>query len=676
MVDPLADALPAALIGADLSPPRIPILSNVTGTWLRSEEAVDPAYWGRQLRLPVRFVECVGELLAAGDRVLLEVGPGRTLAQLVRKHPSWSPDHLVVASLPYAPDSGRGEPQTMLDQLGRLWSAGVEPRWDALHAGERRRRVALPSYPFERARHWIDPADDRPAQPVAWDAQLPGTSDRQARPDIETRFVAAERDAEAEVVAVFEALLGTTGVGVHDDFFDLGGDSLLGTELASRLHDALGVSVPLRAVFERPTATAIAELANRIRAEGQEATLHGLGSAGRNDVWFDGGIDRETAKRLPMDVDEVLLTGATGFLGSYVLRELLDQTSSVVHCVVRCANADAGLERVLSGLRAYGLIDDADVTRVRAVPGDVSAARLGLGPDDFDRLADAVGAAYHISARVSFLEPYASLRLTNVNGTREILRFACEGRPKIVHHVSSIAAFDCDAFADLAVASEDEDMSRASGFRGAYDESKWVAEQVVEVARESGVPVTVFRPGNIAGDSRTGAAPPGQFITAVVRGCIQLGAVPDTDAFVDIEPVDYVSKALVYIGRRDEARGKTFHLVNPSAVRWSEIAEELRSAGYPLRPLPFEDWREALRTESHEENPLRPFLPMLTDRTLFTGRRYRADRAAAALAGSPIECPPVDSVLISTYLGHLCATGELPPPPAPAGGASTATCAG
>ncbi|HEX3126507.1 MAG TPA: type I polyketide synthase, partial [Thermoanaerobaculia bacterium] len=132
--------------------PAIPFVSNVTGTWITAEDLADPGYWARHMRSPVRFAEGLGELLQEPDRVFLEVGPGATLGTLVKQHPDSTADRMTVPTLREGADL-----DAVLEAVGRLWIAGVEVNWAAFHGGERRLHVALPTYPFERQRYWIDP---------------------------------------------------------------------------------------------------------------------------------------------------------------------------------------------------------------------------------------------------------------------------------------------------------------------------------------------------------------------------------------------------------------------------------------------------------------------------------------------------------------------------------------
>lgn len=156
MLDPILPEFRALLCTIVLSPPQIPFASNLTGTWVSGAEATDPEYWVRHLREPVRYTDGLQCLLGAVDQVLLEVGPGRAMTSLARRHPARQPSQPVVASMRHA-----GEDVTdghrLAEALGELWALGVEVDWAAWWGDERRLRVPLPTYRFERERHWIEP---------------------------------------------------------------------------------------------------------------------------------------------------------------------------------------------------------------------------------------------------------------------------------------------------------------------------------------------------------------------------------------------------------------------------------------------------------------------------------------------------------------------------------------
>jgi len=171
MMDPILPRFAEAFAGVHLSPPTIPIVSCVSGTWLTAAEATDPQYWVRHVRATVRFADAAATLRRDHPHVLLEVGPGRTLTTLARQAAS-DDTRAMIASLPTpAESSDRAQPTsetaTLMDALGRLWLAGVAVDWTAFHAREPRRRVSLPGYPFATTRFWVAPPAGAMAPPAA-----------------------------------------------------------------------------------------------------------------------------------------------------------------------------------------------------------------------------------------------------------------------------------------------------------------------------------------------------------------------------------------------------------------------------------------------------------------------------------------------------------------------------
>jgi amino acid adenylation domain-containing protein len=156
MMDPVMPELREAAARCTLHPPRLPFLSNLTGTWIRAEEATDPDYWVRQMRGTVRFADGVAELFAEPGRVLVEVGPGNALATAARQHPGRGAGQPVLTTLRHARER-RDDTALLLESLGRLWAAGVPIDWAGVHADAARQRTALPTHPFERRRFWIEP---------------------------------------------------------------------------------------------------------------------------------------------------------------------------------------------------------------------------------------------------------------------------------------------------------------------------------------------------------------------------------------------------------------------------------------------------------------------------------------------------------------------------------------
>jgi phthiocerol/phenolphthiocerol synthesis type-I polyketide synthase E len=279
MMEPIVETYAARVGQVRLGPPNIPFVSNVSGTWISPEESTSPSYWAAHLRRTVRFADCLGELLNEPNRVLLEVGPGRTLDMLTKQHPAKSRDHIVLSSTRH-PREQRSDQAHILATVGQLWMAGVSIDWSEFYAGERRRRVPLPTYPFERKRHWINPAQLQ----AAVDPTMPGL---QEEPDeissagrdhtgqiAASSYEGAPRDeVERTIATLWQDLLGVEQVRVYDDFFDLGGSSLLALRLFAQIDQKLGKNLPLATLFEAPT---VEQLADLLRDEDWNATWSSL----------------------------------------------------------------------------------------------------------------------------------------------------------------------------------------------------------------------------------------------------------------------------------------------------------------------------------------------------------------------------------------------------------------
>ncbi|MFN7962874.1 MAG: beta-ketoacyl synthase N-terminal-like domain-containing protein [Thermoanaerobaculia bacterium] len=273
--------------GLKLNKPTLPFLSNVTGTWIRDEEAVDPLYWGRHLRHTVRFEAGITELLKNPRRVLLEVGPGQTLSGGARQNRSRTPDHLVLASTRH-PQEQVSDYAFLMEAVGKLWVSGVPIDWPALSAGRGRKKVVLPTYPFERRRYWIDAkvasSADLSSQLSGWmeergkeeAAAGGGAAGTQPRPNLMNAFVAPRNDTEGRIAEVWRSFFGFDQIGVQDNFFELGGTSLLATQLTNTLKGVFKVDLSVASFLQSPTIAGLAVVVAELHEKEKQARMTDL----------------------------------------------------------------------------------------------------------------------------------------------------------------------------------------------------------------------------------------------------------------------------------------------------------------------------------------------------------------------------------------------------------------
>jgi acyl transferase domain-containing protein/acyl carrier protein len=156
MMEPVRSRFRDVVASVELRPPTLPYLSNLTGAWMTAEDAMDPDYWANHICATVRFADNLAKVLANENAVLLEVGPGQTLTRLARQHPDFNSRQVLTSAMRH-PEQSQDDMAVMLTALGHLWLAGIEPDWNKFYEPECRRRVSLPTYPFERQRYWIEP---------------------------------------------------------------------------------------------------------------------------------------------------------------------------------------------------------------------------------------------------------------------------------------------------------------------------------------------------------------------------------------------------------------------------------------------------------------------------------------------------------------------------------------
>jgi amino acid adenylation domain-containing protein/thioester reductase-like protein len=464
-------------------------------------------------------------------------------------------------------------------------------------------------------------------------------------------------------------------VGPDDNFFDIGGHSLAAAQLSGCVEEVFSVNVSMAAFLEDPTVEGLCERIEALQRGGAGAASSPAREGAPDPLAaavLEPGITPEESNPLaPLSLrgaGSVFLTGATGFLGAFLLDELLSRTGATVYCLVRRRGVDPTAQ-LWQNLSRYGIRPPEDLARrVVAVSGDLGEPLLGLSESTFDELAAEVDVVIHAGAAVNLVYPYPALEAVNVSGTREVLRLACRRKTKPLAHVSTNGIFPPGGQRWR----EDVDLDALAGSRDdGYGQTKWVAEKLVRAAAGRGLPVRVYRPGNVSGHSATGASNPRDLLGAVLAESIRLGTAPETESGrFEMTPVDFVAGAICAIADEPETVGGVFHLMNPDPPAASEVFAWLREMDYDLVTLSYAEWLEALRENPpREDDPvggvLRSAVPEeeMWDRNAYDDRNTRR-----ALRRSGFRRPEIDRELLERYVDSFARRGWLGASPAVYGG--------
>ena len=457
-----------------------------------------------------------------------------------------------------------------------------------------------------------------------------------------------------ELAELWTEVLGQAPTTSEDDFFLLGGHSLLAARLHRLVRQRLGVEIGLSALLSTPTLRGMAD-----RIAGHGGTTQLAPASLREDACLH---DLQVVHRREPADPTVLLTGATGFLGSHLLVELL-RTGRRVSCLIRADSERAARDRLERTFEKFAL-DVSGLDAVTVVLGDLSEPELGLG-SEATSLPYAVGEVYHAAAHINFVVPYHTVKRTNVDGLRHLLDFCGKNRTPL-RLISTLGVFPPDSTSGLVDETVAPGDPESLGI--GYSQSKWVAEHLALRAREAGLPVTVHRVGRIGGHSGTGACRHDDFFWLQMKSFAVLGCYPEDMVAappVDLLPVDYVAAAIVQLssGRPDN---ENWHLYHPDGLAWDTIIETIRAEGYELQPVARTQWMAALERQAESDSQgegLGSLVPFMREGVMrLANHTFDNEKTARALGELRIAVPPRDPGWIRRMFGYFRAVGSVSRP--------------
>ncbi|RFU30750.1 hypothetical protein B7463_g5578, partial [Scytalidium lignicola] len=402
----------------------------------------------------------------------------------------------------------------------------------------------------------------------------------------------------------------------ENNFFDLGGHSLLAQQLLLNIRKDMGSDISINVLYEYPS---LAEFSAEVEKRRSNLTSDKENVEGSESVYsrsLNELVNKLEAKYQSADVDTItasdrltiFLTGATGFLGSYLIKEILGRTRSSIRLIVhvRGAKDSAGaLGRVQRSLQGYGLWKDEWSTRLSCVVGDLSQPQIGIDVASWKSLSEEVDVVIHNGATVHWVKRYQDMMVSNVLSTIDLMKLCNEGKPKIFSFVSSTSVLDTEHYIKLsekqtstgqgAIQEDDNMQGSQTGLGTGYGQTKWVSEQLIREAGKRGLRGSILRAGYILGDSETGVCNLDDFLVRMLKGCIQLSARPRIINTVNAIPVNHVARLVVAASLNPLVNG--VHVINVIAhprLRMSEYLSILEYYGYKTPEISYDSWKEEL----------------------------------------------------------------------------------
>ncbi len=426
----------------------------------------------------------------------------------------------------------------------------------------------------------------------------------------QTAYIPPESPLEITITEIWQNALNLDYIGINDNFFDLGGDSLKAIILLNEINTYFNSHIPIDKFLENPT---ILGLFNNLNlASNQYDSPQDLPLI-EQDKTLDLKLDLVSIKHNQYNFKQgektIFLTGATGVLGIYLLSQLLKITSDTIYCLVRANTEENGLKRIKTRLINNKLWQEKWQNRIIPVIGDLEKENLGISAFKFNQLTEKIDLIYHCGSWVNIVYPYSFLRLANVKGTREIIKLASQFKTKPIFYISTVDVFSSQKITLIKHNQIPDGKYLCTG----YAQSKYVAEQLLRQARSAGIPVTIFRPSNIINFSKPISSFSAEFIPRMLKGCLELSLFPQIDAIVNIVSVDYVSSTIAHLSQQEELLNHDFNLVNPHPISWDKLLKWITKNSILIKIISREKWYKQLRKRIafNGDNELAPFLNLL-----------------------------------------------------------------
>jgi amino acid adenylation domain-containing protein/thioester reductase-like protein len=393
-----------------------------------------------------------------------------------------------------------------------------------------------------------------------------------------------------DIQKALSSILKVNDIKLTDNFFEIGGNSLLVSTTINKINKIFKTDITIRNFLENPTIHFLYDSIKNIVSNQSKLSYETI----KNDITHYASkikkFDNIVYPKCKANVDSaILITGITGFLGRYVLLDLLSHYESNIYCLVRQSIKQEDLESLYI-VESQKSIIRSNFKRIFIIEGDCEKPLLGLTYRCHSTLVKEIGLVFHLAAYVNHIYPYNLLRNANVIGTYEIIRFCFTKKKKILNYVSTLSAFPVSDVSDPKKESFPSTIKEINKIKDGYSQTKWVSEYLLKEVTKKGLCINVFRPGWILGDSETGYIPLNNHLMNLIKSCIQLSVAPNWECQLYFLPVDLVSKIIAVTPMLEPMAKKVFNINNIHSISWSDFIKKLRGYGYKIDLISITDW--------------------------------------------------------------------------------------
>ncbi|MFJ7952877.1 amino acid adenylation domain-containing protein [Lysinibacillus sp. NPDC096418] len=483
-----------------------------------------------------------------------------------------------------------------------------------------------------------------------------------------SHYDAPENEIQQMLAQAWEHTLGVTRVGIHDNFFHIGGHSLKILEILVQVKKHVPF-LKIQDFFQHQTIAEQEHYISNFQA-GSDDIVEKSDDFVIKELMEPSTLPvKQTVNPLPMNT--VLLTGATGYLGSHVLYDLLVKTNVHIFCLIRQNTQAPLIEKLIESMQYY--FGDAFVhhieNRVTVIQGDLGKPALNLSAEDERTLSEKIDAIIHCGADVRHFGEATHFNDVNVEGTKYLLEIAKRKAGVHFHHVSTIGIPEELAASQWEYYKEHNDFDYNVSLENVYNQSKLDAENLVRSAVNDQVPVSIYRVGNLTCHSETGKFQRNMDENAfyrMIKSMLYLGKTPKAIWHIDFTPINYASQALVAIAHQPKASGHIFHLCNPVPLAYLDFIEVLKVLGYELEITTSTEYEDWLLNGDHP-NELHEYLSLAIAQLEGEGASdspfiFNSDKTQDFLATTDVVCTAPDSSFIRSMIKYGIQTGYFPEP--------------